>query len=170
MAVTVTANFSAARQLIEQLKSVKEKAIYVGVPAEKNSQVEGGINLATLAMILQRGGTITPKRAKALVFGKGKKRFFAKSVFIPARPFIEQTINENQDKYVAKLAEFIQQGKTPLQAMNSVALMAEEDIKKAMKDKKRWAPNSKLTVAIKGSSTPLIHNGHLRKSITGLVK
>ncbi|AOF54436.1 hypothetical protein BKG91_09400 [Rodentibacter caecimuris] len=170
MAVQIIGGLNQALQLIDQLKSVKDKAIYVGVPAEKNSQVEGGINLATLAMILQRGGTIVPKQAKALAFGKGKKRFFAKSVFIPARPFIEQTINENREKYVAKLAKFIQQGKTPLQAMNLVALMAEGDIKEAMRDKKLWAPNSALTVAIKGSSTPLIDSGNLRKSITGLVK
>ena len=40
------------------------------------------------AKLHQHGGTITPKHAKALSFRAGKKRIFAKSVTVPARPFL----------------------------------------------------------------------------------
>lgn len=171
MAVTISGNLDGVKNLLNQLKTLKEKAVYVGVPQEKNVPLdEGKLNLATLAMILQRGTTITPKNGKVLSFGKGKKRFFAKKIVIEPRPFIEQTINENKQKYIEQFAIFIQQGQSPIKAMNLIALMAENDIKEAMKDKSKWVPNSPVTIALKGSSSPLIDSGNLRSSITGIVK
>ena len=76
MAVSVTVDFSAARQLIEQLKSAKEKAVYVGFPAEFDEKVEGSenFNLASLAAVLEFGNE-----------------------HIPSRPFLRQTLEENQE-------------------------------------------------------------------------
>lgn len=170
MAVTVTANFSAARQLIEQLKSAKEKAVYVGFPAEFDKPVEGAenFNLASLAAVLELGNDR-----------------------IKPRPFLRQTLEENQEKYTALFVQYFQQGMDIAQIYEKLAVMAQDDVKlnivkgkwienadstkiawklKDVKDPKR---RKKLRATLDPKSikkNPLIWDGHLRKSVKGIVK
>lgn len=170
MAVTVTANFSAAKQLIEQLKSLKEKAVYVGFPAEFDEPLEGGknFNLASLAAVLE--------------FGNER---------IPSRPFLRQTLEENQEKYTALFAERFKQGIDIAKIYEEIASIAQGDVQlniakggwvenddstkiawrlKDIKDPKR---RKKLRATLDPSSIkkkPLIWSGHLRDSVKGIVK
>ena len=170
MAVTVTANFSAAKQLIEQLKSLKEKAVYVGFPAEFDEPVEGAenFNLASLAAVLEFGNE-----------------------HIPSRPFLRQTLEENQEKYTALFAEHFKQGMDIAKIYEEIASIAQGDVQlnivkggwvenddstkiawrlKDVKDPKR---RKKLRATLDPSSIkkkPLIWSGHLRDSVKGIVK
>ncbi|MBN6075800.1 hypothetical protein HYE60_11200 [Aggregatibacter actinomycetemcomitans] len=148
MAVTVTANFSAARQLIEQMKSLKEKAVYVGFPAEFDEKVEGSenFNLASLAAVLEFGNE-----------------------HIPSRPFLRQTLEENQEKYTALFVQWFEQGVQVAQIYERLAVMAQGDVQMNIV-KGEWVENAKSTIRRKKSSKPLIDTGKMRQSVRGIVK
>lgn len=148
MAVTVTANFSAAKQLIEQLKSVKEKAVYVGFPAEFDEKVEGAenFNLASLAAVLEFGND-----------------------HIPSRPFLRQTLEENQEKYTALFVQWFDQGVPITQIYERLAIMAQGDVQLNIV-RGNWTVNAPSTIKRKKSSKPLIDTGKMRQSVRGVVK
>ncbi|WP_233115618.1 hypothetical protein [Aggregatibacter actinomycetemcomitans] len=148
MAVTVTANFSAAKQLIEQMKSLKEKAVYVGFPAEFDEKVKGSenFNLASLAAVLEFGNE-----------------------HIPARPFLRQTLEENQEKYTALFIQWFDQGVPTAQIYERLSVMAQGDVQMNIV-KGEWVANAKSTIRRKKSSKPLIDTGKMRQSVRGIVK
>ncbi|ACX80299.1 phage-related protein [Aggregatibacter phage S1249] len=148
MAVTVTANFSAAKQLIEQMKSLKEKAVYVGFPAEFDEKVKGSenFNLASLAAVLEFGNE-----------------------HIPARPFLRQTFEENQEKYTALFIQWFDQGVPAAQIYERLSVMAQGDVQMNIV-KGEWVANAKSTIRRKKSSKPLIDTGKMRQSVRGIVK
>lgn len=148
MAVTVTANFSAAKQLIEQMKSLKEKAVYVGFPAEFDEKVKGSenFNLASLAAVLE--------------FGNER---------IPSRPFLRQTLEENQEKYTALFIQWFDQGVPAAQIYERLVVMAQGDVQLNI-IKGDWVANQKSTIKRKKSSKPLIDTGKMRQSVRGIVK
>ncbi|WP_109078473.1 hypothetical protein [Aggregatibacter kilianii] len=148
MAVTVTANFSAAKQLIEQMKSLKEKAVYVGFPAEFDEKVKGSknFNLASLAAVLEFGNE-----------------------HIPSRPFLRQTLEENQGKYTALFIQWFDQGVPAAQIYERLAVMAQGDVQMNIV-KGEWVANAKSTIRRKKSSKPLIDTGKMRQAVKGIVK
>lgn len=148
MAVSVTVDFSAARQLIEQLKSAKEKAVYVGFPAEFDEKVEGAenFNLASLAAVLEFGND-----------------------HIPSRPFLRQTLEENQEKYTALFVQWFDQGVPITQIYERLAIMAQGDVQLNIV-RSNWTVNAPSTIKRKKSSKPLIDTGKMRQSVRGVVK
>ena len=148
MSVSLTSTKNGLEQLIKQLEGLNAKDVYVGIPESKNSNVEGAgqFNLASLAAVLEFGNQ-----------------------HIPSRPFLRQTLAENQQKYTALFAEGINNGEDYAALMNKIALIAQGDVQENMV-KGDWVANAPSTIKRKGSSKPLIDTGHLRKSITGIVK
>lgn len=148
MAVTVQADFKGARQLIEKLQSLKDKAVYVGFPAEFNEPVEGAknFNLASLAAVLEFGNE-----------------------HIPSRPFLRQTLEENREKYTALFVQLFEQGVPVQQIYERLAVMAQGDVQLNIK-KGDWVANAPSTIKRKGSSKPLIDTGKMRQSVRGIVK
>lgn len=148
MAVSVTVDFSAARQLIEQLKSAKEKAVYVGFPAEFDEKVEGAenFNLASLAAVLEFGND-----------------------HIPSRPFLRQTLEENQEKYTALFVQWFDQGVPITQIYEQLAIIAQGDVQLNIV-RGNWTVNAPSTIKRKKSSKPLIDTGKMRQSVRGIVK
>lgn len=170
MTVQITGNLAKFKQLIEQLKASGEKAVYVGFPAEFNENVEGSdnFNLASLAAVLE--------------FGNER---------IPSRPFLRQTLAENQEKYIALFAKLFESGVSIDQIYEQIALIAQGDVQQNIVNGK-WTANAdstkiawklkdikdpkrrkKLRATLDPSSIkkkPLIWNGHLRDSVKGIVK
>lgn len=170
MTVQVTGNLAKFKQLIEQLKASSEKAVYVGFPAEFNEKVEGAdnFNLASLAAVLE--------------FGNER---------IPSRPFLRQTLAENQEKYTALFVKLFESGVSIEQIYEQIALIAQGDVQQNIVNGK-WAANAdstkiawklkdikdpkrrkKLRATLDPSSIkkkPLIWNGYLRDSVKGIVK
>lgn len=170
MTVQVTGNLAKFKQLIEQLKASGEKAVYVGFPAEFNEKVEGSdnFNLASLAAVLE--------------FGNER---------IPSRPFLRQTLAENQEKYTALFVELFSTGMSLDRIYGQIASVAQGDVQqnivnggwvenddstkiawrlKDINDPKR---RKELRATLDPSSVkkkPLIWNGHLRDSVKGIVK
>lgn len=170
MTAQVTGDFSKAKELIEKLKASSQKAVYVGFPAEFNEKVEGSdnFNLASLAAVLE--------------FGNER---------IPSRPFLRQTLTENQEKYIALFVKLFESGSSIDKIYEQIALIAQGDVQqnianggwvenddstkiawrlKDIKDPKR---RKELRATLDPSSVkkkPLIWNGHLRDSVKGIVK
>lgn len=148
MAVQITGNFAQAKALIERLRADKDKAVYVGFPAEFDEPVEGAgnFNLASLAAVLE--------------FGNER---------IPSRPFLRQTLSENQEKYTALFTQLFKQGLQIERIYEQLALIAQGDVLLNIA-RGNWAPNAKSTIKQKGSSKPLIDTGKMRQSVKGIVK
>ena len=122
--------------------------MYVGFPAEFNEQVEGSdnFNLASLAAVLE--------------FGNEN---------IPSRPFLRQTLAENQEKYTALFVKLFGSGVSIEQIYEQIALIAQGDVQQNIANGK-WAANAPSTIKRKKSSKPLIDTGKLRQSVKGIVK
>lgn len=148
MAVTVKTDFSSARQLLEQLRTVGEKAVYVGFPAEFDEKVKGSenFNLASLAAVLEFGNE-----------------------HIPPRPFLRTTLEKNQEKYTARFISLLGKGHSLEQIYEHIAVIAQGDVQLNIV-KGSWTPNAKSTIRRKKSSKPLIDTGKLRQSVRGIVK
>lgn len=148
MTVQVTGNLAKFKQLIEQIKASGEKAVYVGFPAEFNEKVEGSdnFNLASLAAVLE--------------FGNER---------IPSRPFLRQTLAENQEKYTALFVKLFESGVSIDQIYKQIALIAQGDVQQNIVNGK-WTANAPSTIKRKKSSKPLIDTGKLRQSVKGIVK
>lgn len=148
MAVQITGNLAQAKALIERLRADKEKAVYVGFPAEFDEPVEGAgnFNLASLAAVLEFGNE-----------------------HIPSRPFLRQTLSENQEKYTALFTQLFKQGLQIERIYEQLALVAQGDVQLNIA-RGNWAPNAKSTIKQKGSSKPLIDTGKMRQSVKGIVK
>lgn len=148
MTVQVTGNLAKIKQLIKQLKASGEKAVYVGFPAEFNEGVEGSdnFNLASLAAVLE--------------FGNER---------IPSRPFLRQTLAENQEKYTALFVKLFESGVSIDQTYEQIALIAQGDVQQNIVNGK-WTANAPSTIKRKKSSKPLIDTGKLRQSVKGIVK
>ena len=148
MTVQVTGNLAKIKQLIEQIKASGEKAVYVGFPTEFNEKVEGSdnFNLASLAAVLE--------------FGNER---------IPSRPFLRQTLAENQEKYTALFVKLFESGISIDQIYEQIALIAQGDVQQNIVNGK-WTANASSTIKRKKSSKPLIDTGKLRQSVRGIVK
>lgn len=148
MTVQVTGNLAKFKQLIEQIKASGEKAVYVGFHAEFNEKLEGSdnLNLASLAAVLE--------------FGNER---------IPSRPFLRQTLAENQEKYTALFVKLFESGVSIDQIYEQIALIAQGDVQQNIANGK-WTANSPSTIKRKKSSKPLIDTGKLRQSVKGIVK
>lgn len=148
MTVQVTGNLAKFKQLIEQIKASGEKAVYVGFPAEFDKKVEGSdnFNLASLAAVLE--------------FGNER---------IPSRPFLRQTLAENQEKYTALFVKLFESGVSIDQVYEQIALIAQGDVQQNIVNGK-WTANAPSTIKRKKSSKPLIDTGKLRQSVKGIVK
>ena len=148
MTVQVTGNLAKFKQLIEQIKASGEKAVYVGFPAEFNEKVEGSdnFNLASLAAVLEFGNES-----------------------IPSRPFLRQTLAENQEKYTTLFVKLFESGVSIDQIYEQIALIAQGDVQQNIVNGK-WTANAPSTIKRKKSSKPLIDTGKLRQSVKGIVK
>lgn len=148
MTVQVAGNLAKFKRLIEQIKASGEKAAYVGFPAEFNEKVEGSdnFNLASLAAVLE--------------FGNEN---------IPSRPFLRQTLAENQEKYTALFVKLFESGVSIEKIYEQIALIAQGDVQQNIVNGK-WTANAPSTIKRKKSSKPLIDTGKLRQSVKGIVK
>lgn len=88
---------------------------------------------------------------------------------IPERPFLANAMRNNRAKYsdgMATAARAILRGDYDMPiALSRLGAMAQGDIQSEITSLSS-PPNSPLTIAIKGSSNPLIDNGEMRGAVT----
>jgi len=88
---------------------------------------------------------------------------------VPERPFMRNAMRDNRGAYRDALktsAAKILRGETSLVVvMNKLGILAQGDIQGEI-TALRTPPNSPVTVALKGSSNPLIDTGEMRAAVT----
>lgn len=88
---------------------------------------------------------------------------------IPERPFLENAIRSNKQKYIKGMkqgAKSVFLGSTTMaQIMSKLGILAQGDIQSEITNLSD-PPNSPVTIALKGSSNPLVDNGNLRGAVT----
>jgi len=152
--MTVTVKSSGAlEKFLTQFLNLKKSRVDVGFFPE--AKYKDGTSVAQVAM-WNEFGTETKN---------GKQ-------FIPPRPFLLPTYNENKEKWKQK---FFSEIKKQLdnkkinvkKALGAVGFVAQHDVQ----DKIDWwaeqgvPRNAKYTQEKKGFDSPLIENGHLRQSV-----
>ena len=90
----------------------------------------------------------------------------------PARPFMKQSFEKNQDKLQAMCDQAnnkITNGESAEQALEFIGAMCKGLVQKEIAEGE-FAPNAPSTIAMKGSSRPLIDTGTMRQTVDFVVK
>lgn len=105
-----------------------------------------------------------------------KNEFGSKSERIPARSFIRMPVEHQSEKIVKGLYNVrLKQKKDTKNILKKLltrlGILSEKAIQEAFATRGfgQWKPNAPLTIALKGSDSPLIDTGELRKSVTSEV-
>jgi hypothetical protein len=159
--VSVVDKDSGFRKLVEGLGLLDRYAVDVGILQDKGGELteDGDITLAGYASVNE--------------FGSADGR-------VPERSFLRSTVDENAAKYgdlltkaMGRATDRIVRGEAApsiiYTELGRVGLRAVRDVKRKIRDL-RDPPNSPVTIALKGSSNPLIDTGHMRKSISHRVR
>ena len=94
------------------------------------------------------------------------------TIHMPARPFMKQTVTENQDKVKELLwvaGQDVLNGVDTTVALNKVGVVAKALMQEQI-DSGSFAPNAPSTIRMKGSSHPLIDTGQMRQSVNYVVR
>nr|WP_326203632.1 hypothetical protein [uncultured Oscillibacter sp.] len=91
---------------------------------------------------------------------------------IPARPFLRQSVDGNEDKiraHCAQQARAIARGGTAEEALKKIGIHMKGIVQKTIKEGS-FVPNAPSTIRKKGSDKPLIDTGRLRQSVNYHIK
>lgn len=142
-------DLSKVEQLNKRLEDFAKLQLNVGIPSSSNVSVEGGLNMATLAAMLEFGTEHSPERSS-----------------------IRSTIIEHNG-YVAELASAtkkVARGEMePATVLEALGLTIVGDIKHKIANG-NFAPLKEATIKRKGSSKPLIDTGEFRQRMNFEVK
>ena len=174
------------------LKTISEYDVLVGIPDETTHRKSSNeVTNAELAFLHTNGVTKHKERKKIEAFieegynyQEARKHVHELHIMrsgspawsIPPRPIIEPAIEDSKE-VISKLlrnalGSFLKcefdEGERKLR----VTGMKAQNVVRAwfVNPKNNWAPNSPMTIALKGSARPLINTGEMRKSITYVVK
>lgn len=185
--VRICKKLDKAGEIAKRLKILTELEAYVGIPAETSSRGSKGINSAELLYIQSHGARKKAMREEMQEsMDSGKTYSAAHSLYvqthgspmwhIPPRPVLEPAIEDKLEPIAGKLKEAAQEalkGNLPGVEQNfHKAGMIGEDAAKGWfgNPKNNWPSNSPKTVRQKGSDSPLIDTGEMRKAITYLIE
>jgi hypothetical protein len=144
----ITGDFSKLEKLIEELDA--NHSVDVGVFSD--AKTADGVQVAEYGAYNEFGSIVVKDRP-------------------PKRSFIRMPIEQKQDKigaYVSGKAKAHLESGDVKAVFQDIGIAAESVIQEAFDTQGfgSWAPDADSTVARKGSSTPMIDDGTLRKAIT----
>lgn len=151
-------NFNNLNHLYKLIKETGSKYIKIGILGSTTHRAEGELTNAQIGFIQEFGRMENPR--------------------IPARSFLRMPLREHLEEKLSKSKKFSQESVKQAISNNQaeylvkqLALLGEQIVLEAFATSGdgKWAPNAPITIAMKGSSKPLIDTGELRKSITSQV-
>lgn len=174
--------------LVGAAEKLANKRVLVGIPAENSTRKDGGdrINNAELLYIQSHGVRKEEMRAEMQAhIDSGKKYSEAHSLYIqshgsplwhiPPRPVLEPAVEANKDRIARPLQRAVTAGLKGDdlrmdQELEKAGIVAENAAKRWFENPENgWPPNAPATVKAKGSDSPLIDTGEMRKAITHVV-
>lgn len=155
---TVKEEFNHIPKLEKELRYIKNHYIAIGIFSDAGEHPDAEINMVELARVHEFGATI--KQGDS-------------TIVIPERSFIragfdskKKNINKQAEKL---LTDVIMMKTTAKPAMESLGQVIVTQLQKYLTNLSQ-PPNAASTIAQKGSSNPLIDEGHLRDSIVYKVR
>ena len=91
---------------------------------------------------------------------------------IPARPFIRQSVDDNESKINSFLKEEVKgftQGKSAEQILKEIGIF-QKDLMQDKITSGSFEPNAASTIKKKGSSKPLVDTGRMRQSVNYVIQ
>lgn len=161
-----------------------DKHVTIGIHEEAGNVESSELTMASLGAIHEFGANINHPGGTSYGYAtqkaaeNGQVRFLKTGtgfmqlgvtgphqINIPARPWLEPGVKSGNEEYLKSIDEGITAGKTPDQILELLGVIAVGKTQKYMTDLQD-PPNAPSTIAKKGSSNPLIHNGEMRQSVT----
>ena len=136
------------QRFFRELAKLKELEVRVGFQRGK-SQEEDGTDMCDVAAFNELG-----------------------TDHIPARPFIRQSVDDNESKINSFLKEEVKdfaQGKSAKQILKEIGNF-QKDLMQDKITSGSFAPNAESTIKKKGSSKPLVDTGRMRKSVNYVIQ
>ena len=187
--VSVVKKGIAFAEIISRIQTLAKKEVLVGIPQEKSGRRKktDTVNNAELLYVLSHGVRAPVMRAEMQKnINAGRLYSAAHSLYIqafgspawaiPPRPVLEPAIRDSKEAIGKQIAGAYRA------AMHGDMEKAERGLKRAGKvaqnaargwfenPKNKWPPNSQRTIKAKGSDSPLIDTGEMRKSITYVIR
>ena len=172
----------------KRLEEIAKQDVLVGIPQDHASRPKDeGINNAEIAYIMTHGARalqmrkdMQPDLDAGESYSKAHKMYIqthgSPLWAVPPRPIIEPAIEfkPNREKIALELRAALTAAleDRPFATALRRAGMQAQNVVRAwfVNPANGWAPNSPLTIKLKGSSRPLIDTGELRKSIVYVVR
>ena len=136
------------QRFFRELAELKELEVRVGFQRGK-SQEEDGTDMCDVAAFNELG-----------------------TDHIPARPFIRQSVDDNESKINSFLKEEVKdfaQGKSAEQILKEIGIF-QNDLMQDKITSGSFAPNAESTIKKKGSSKPLVDTGRMRQSVNYVIQ
>ena len=136
------------QRFFRELAELKELEVRVGFQRGK-SQEEDGTDMCDVAAFNELG-----------------------TDHIPARPFIRQSVDDNESKINSFLKEEVKdfaQGKSAEQILKEIGIF-QKDLMQDKITSGSFAPNAEFTIKKKGSSKPLVDTGRMRQSVNYVIQ
>lgn len=187
--VKVIQTMKAFESITKKLSELTRKRVLVGVPAERSARPEVGekINNAELLYIQSHGVRKKSMRDEMQQhIDAGMKYSAAHSLYIqshgsplwqiPPRPVLEPAIEDSKGPIAKQLKQSykaaLDGNKQEVENSLHKAGMVAENAAKAWFENpaNKWPPNSPKTIKKKGSDSPLIDTGEMRKAITHVIR
>ena len=176
--------------LTDAVGALAKKEVLVGIPAEHSSRQtpsDDNINNAELLYIQSHGVRKAEMRKEMQQhIDAGKTYSEAHSLYIqshgsplwhiPPRPVLEPSIEASKEPIAKQLqgaavAAIDGNAQEVDNALHRAGIVAENAAKAWFENPQNgWPPNSPKTIAKKGSDSPLIDTGEMRKAITHVVR
>jgi len=136
------------KRYMEQLKRLTELQVHVGFQSG-DDPYEDGTDLVSVAAYNEFGSSSTP-----------------------ARPFMKQSFDNNEDKLKAQGAKAnrdLANGASAESILKEMGVVVKGIVQQEIVEGD-FAPNAPSTVRSKGSGQPLIDTGHMRQSVNFVIK
>lgn len=176
--------------LTDAVGALAKKEVLVGIPAEHSSRQtpsDDNINNAELLYIQSHGvRKVEMRKEMQQHIDAGKSYSEAHSLYIqshgsplwhiPPRPVLEPSIEASKEPIAKQLqgaavAAIDGNHQEVDNALHRAGIVAENAAKAWFENPQNgWPPNSPKTIAKKGSDSPLIDTGEMRKAITHVVR
>lgn len=185
---TVTKSGRGFSAMVDKLRSLTKKEVLVGIPQEE-AQRPGGdmVNNAELLYLHTHGVRAPAMRAEMQEsIDAGMKYSAAHSLYvqthgspayaIPPRPVLEPAIKDSKaviGKQIAGAYRAAMHGDMSgaERGLELAGMTAQNAARGWFENpKNKWPPNSARTIKAKGSNSPLIDTGEMRKSITYVIR
>jgi hypothetical protein len=187
----ITARLDAIRDasgaVLEALQELQKWDVLVGIPEEKASRKEGGINSAELLYIHTHGiRRRAMRREMQANMDRGMEYSEAYDLYMqshgsplwhsPPRPVLEPAIDAHRDQIAEQLSKAAQAAldgskSGAINGLKRAGITAKNAARGWFEDERNaWPPNSPITTAMKGSDRPLVDTGAMRKAITWVMR